>query len=436
MNLFENLQILQESNKEPLFSFNWENGSVNDNIVKYLKNNDIQFRYIYSNLEANINGQWVRFDYKVDDEYDVMNEEKTMVQVYIISNQNEVNESYGMEKYSYVGPIYRFNKLYATIKEPIYTVAKSYEDAMKNMCFRLKEKYGFIKGANLTIDKDKIKKNTEIEELTKEFEKEPENIETKIDDPKYNFDDSDRDEEYVVESILSFDDWLDKNFTDLINEFSELHEIPEDEVYDSEDFEEYVNDQYEEYYRNTNRYLDDEDETLEEDFEISDTNQKYTSAKTSINSNKLPAIFKMINLPSNTINLDFGGGRFDNVAEYYSDKGVTNVVYDPYNRSSEHNANVLDIIRKNGGADSVTCSNVLNVIAEPEARLTVIKNIYNLAKSGAPCYFTVYEGSGSGEGSETKSGYQLNKKTADYLEEIQEIFPNAERKGKLIIASK
>ena len=144
----------------------------------------------------------------------------------------------------------------------------------------------------------------------------------------------------------------------------------------------------------------------------------------------------MINLPSGTINLDFGGGKFDNVAEFYSDKGVTNLVYDPYNRSSEHNSKVLDTIKKNGGADSVTCSNVLNVIAEPEARLTVIKNIYNLAKSGATCYFTVYEGSGSGEGSETKAGYQLNKKTADYLEEIQEVFPNAVRKGKLIIATK
>lgn len=144
----------------------------------------------------------------------------------------------------------------------------------------------------------------------------------------------------------------------------------------------------------------------------------------------------MINLPSGTINLDFGGGRFDTVAEYYADKDVTNLVYDLYNRSSAHNKEVLNQIKENGGADSVTYSNVLNVIAEPKARLTVIKNIYNLAKSGAPCYFTVYEGSDSGEGAETKSGYQLNKKTADYLEEIQQVFPNAKRKGKLIVATK
>ena len=175
---------------------------------------------------------------------------------------------------------------------------------------------------------------------------------------------------------------------------------------------------------------------LDEDFGVSDTKQKYTSAKTSINSTKVPALFKLINLPSGTINLDFGGGRYDTATDYLSNNGVTNLVYDPYNRSSAHNKEVLNQIKENGGADSVTCSNVLNVIAEPEARLTVIKNIYNLAKSGASCYFTVYEGSGSGEGAETKSGYQLNKKTADYLEEIQQVFPNAKRKGKLIVATK
>ncbi len=427
MNLFENLQILNESSdKELLFSFIWEKGSLNDNIIKYLKSKNIRFRYgPYLQLFAQINGEWVRF-------YHENKDGKT--NVYII-HQDNVNESaYGMEKYSYMGPVFRFGGLYDTIKEPIYTVAKSYDAAARNICYKLKQKYNLHAGTNLTIDKDKIERNTDIEKLTKEFEKEPKDIETKINDPKFNFDEPDRNEDYVVESVLSFDDWFNQKFQELVSDYAELHEIDEEQVYDSEDFDDYVDMRYEEYYRNTNRYIDDE--ALEEDFEVSDTNQKYTSAKTSINSNKLPAIFKMINLPAGTINLDFGGGKFDNVAEYYADKDVTNLVYDPYNRSSEHNKEVLDTIKKNGGADSVTCSNVLNVIAEPEARLTVIKNIYNLAKSGATCYWTVYEGSGTGEGSETKSGYQLNKKTADYLEEIQEVFPNAKRKGKLIVATK
>lgn len=169
--------------------------------------------------------------------------------------------------------------------------------------------------------------------------------------------------------------------------------------------------------------------------EISQVDQEFTSENTSINSNKLPAIFKMIKLPEGSINLDFGGGRFDNVAEYLEPLGVINLVYDPYNRSAEHNQEVIKTLKEAGGADSATCSNVLNVIKEPEARLNVLKNISKMVKPGGDIYITVYEGTGKGDEGETKSGYQLNRKTADYVEEIQQVFPNAERKGKLIVAT-
>lgn len=173
-----------------------------------------------------------------------------------------------------------------------------------------------------------------------------------------------------------------------------------------------------------------------EDFDVEDTEQEYTSANTSINSSKLPAIFKLVNLQPNTINCDYGGGRFDIATEWLATKDVTNLIYDPYNRSSEHNKNVLDAIRKNNGADTVTCSNVLNVIKEENARHTVIQNIYNLLKSNGTAYFTVYEGTGKGNEGSTKSGYQLNRKTLDYVDEIKDVFSNVTRKGKLIIATK
>lgn len=232
----------------------------------------------------------------------------------------------------------------------------------------------------------------------------------------------------INELILPYEHHV--SFNDLfhcysIDKLKELYDYLSSEYEIDEDDD----DLYEYYIRNTNRYLD-------EDFDVIDTNQKYTSAKTSINSSKLPAIFKMVSFKPGTINLDFGGGKFDNVADALSEKDVTNLVYDPYNRSSEHNKQVLDKIRKNGGADSVTCSNVLNVIAEPEARNAVIKNIYNLAKSGAPCYFTVYTGSKDGNSKETKSGYQMNQPTKFYLDEIKKIFPDATIKGQLITAHK
>ena len=169
---------------------------------------------------------------------------------------------------------------------------------------------------------------------------------------------------------------------------------------------------------------------------LENATQEYTSANTSINSAKLPAIFSMVNFKPETINLDYGGGKFDNATTALEGKGVTNLIYDPYNRSSGHNKDVIDTVRKNGGADTVTCSNVLNVIKEPEARKAVIKNIYSLLKNSGTAYFTVYEGTGKGNEGPTKSGYQLNKKTGDYIEEISSVFPSVSRHGKLIIASK
>ena len=55
MNLFENLQLLNESENNILFKFKWEKGSINDNIIKYLKSKNIQVRYSeHCQLEAKI----------------------------------------------------------------------------------------------------------------------------------------------------------------------------------------------------------------------------------------------------------------------------------------------------------------------------------------------------------------------------------------------
>ena len=175
-----------------------------------------------------------------------------------------------------------------------------------------------------------------------------------------------------------------------------------------------------------------------EDFEdeIKEIGQEFTSENTSINKTKVPAVFKMVNFEPETINIDYGGGKFDSASDYLTQYDVVNLVYDPYNRSSEHNKEVISLIRQHGGADTATCSNVLNVIKEPEVRLNVLKNINKLLKSNGTAYITVYEGTGKGDEGPTKSGYQLNRKTKDYLEEVQQVFPNATRKGKLIIAPK
>lgn len=171
------------------------------------------------------------------------------------------------------------------------------------------------------------------------------------------------------------------------------------------------------------------------DDELEHPHQEHDSAATSINSNKLPAIYRMVDFKPGQLIVDLGGGKFDNGVYFVKDKGATLLVYDPYNRSDKHNKQVLAELKENGGADIGLNSNVLNVIKEPEARLAVLRNLKRMVKPGGEVYITVYEGTGKGNEGPTKAGYQLNRKTADYLEEIQQVFPNATRKGKLIKAT-
>lgn len=181
-------------------------------------------------------------------------------------------------------------------------------------------------------------------------------------------------------------------------------------------------------------YSSEEVDDEEDDDDLEHPYQEFDSADTSINSSKLPAIYKLISIPEGTTGVDFGGGKFDNAVEYIRDLGATLCVYDPYNRSDQHNREMIKTLKANGGADWAVNSNVLNVIKELEARQGVLKNIAKITKPGAPIYITVYEGRGDAKEGPTKSGYQLNRKTQDYLEEIQEVFPDATRKGKLIVA--
>lgn len=188
-------------------------------------------------------------------------------------------------------------------------------------------------------------------------------------------------------------------------------------------------------------FEDEEDDDIydicsseEVDDELEHPDQEYDSAATSINSNKLPAIYKMVNFEPGKVYLDFGGGKFDNGVYFVKDKGATLLVYDPYNRSDEHNKQVLAELKENGGADAGLNSNVLNVIKEPEARLAVLRNLKRMVKPGGDIYITVYEGTGKGNEGPTKAGYQLNRKTEGYMDEVRQIFPDAQRKGKLIHA--
>ena len=164
--------------------------------------------------------------------------------------------------------------------------------------------------------------------------------------------------------------------------------------------------------------------------------QDYTSANTSINSTKVPAVFRKVYWTSGRTNLDLGGGKYDTATDFLKEKGVTNLIYDPFNRPEEHNKRVLNHAMIHG-VDHCTISNVLNVIDCFEARQAVLQLAWNTLIDGHFCFITVYEGDRSGKGKATKKDcWQNNMKLKDYIDEVKAVFGNAYIENGMIVAYK
>lgn len=149
------------------------------------------------------------------------------------------------------------------------------------------------------------------------------------------------------------------------------------------------------------------------------------SAKTS--RNQLAGGFKKINWDKIKTNFDYGGGKYNKGTKYLKSKGVNNVIFDPYNRDPKHNALAWRISEN---AEVSTLFNVLNVIPTKEERLYILKQAAR--KKVRRIYITVYEKNKSGKGHKTRDGWQNNMKLKDYLDEIQEIYPDAELSNNMI----
>lgn len=186
--------------------------------------------------------------------------------------------------------------------------------------------------------------------------------------------------------------------------------------------------------------------------------QQYDSSATSINKTKTAsgfpyfggtAVDKKTGKPKWTgepawkkgmTNVDIGGGKFDNAHEYLnSNFGATNLVFDPFSRDAKHNGQVFDQIEAQGGADSVTCFNCLNVIKEPEARDNVILQCSQVLKPQGKAYFQVYSNAAQlKNGGARQMGndqWQEFRGIDTYIPEIKKHFGNVTRKGSYLIAS-
>lgn len=153
--------------------------------------------------------------------------------------------------------------------------------------------------------------------------------------------------------------------------------------------------------------------------------QTYTSAATSINSGKLPAVYRKIPYYAGKVVMDYGCGRYIG----HIRKSMPDQIYlpfDPYNQPHEVNLETWAMIRvamKTVTPVTVICSNVLNVINDENEIWGIARNIWTIVRmTGGIGYITVYEGNRTGIGRKTgPDQYQRNQKLRDYLK----YFPGA-----------
>jgi hypothetical protein len=158
--------------------------------------------------------------------------------------------------------------------------------------------------------------------------------------------------------------------------------------------------------------------------------QTHTSQHTS--RKQVAALLKRVAWIPGTRNLDYGGGKWDLGTAHLATLGVENLVYDPYNRTPDHNSAVLERLFAHP-PDSVTLANVLNVIREREIRLLILERIRTLVKPRGTVLIACYRGEGDTPGV-TRDGWQENRPLSTYLPEVREAFPDAALAGGIIVA--
>lgn len=177
--------------------------------------------------------------------------------------------------------------------------------------------------------------------------------------------------------------------------------------------------------------------------------QKFTSKSTSINSNKVPAVFTTLSNKASKLSIDLeksiicdsGCGSYPEIiAGHLQQFGADYIGRDPYNQPETVNAAFIPAAIKaaaEGKNRIFSSSNVLNVICAAEFRAAYLESIADVMSPGEKLYITVYEGDRSGAaGPSGEDSWQENRKYKTYIPEITPFFADVTTKYGMIIATK
>ncbi len=165
--------------------------------------------------------------------------------------------------------------------------------------------------------------------------------------------------------------------------------------------------------------------------------QKYTSRSTSINSTRLPVVYRKIRIVPGTNVFDFGCGRYtDHIRAYLYQHNMHLLPYDPFNQSESTNKESIRTLLING-CSAIVCSNVLNVIDDDLTIVSILKDISTFVRLGATAYLTVYEGNRTGIGKQTgKDQWQRNQPLRTYLQYVPDYVDAHIERGMIVLEPK
>lgn len=162
----------------------------------------------------------------------------------------------------------------------------------------------------------------------------------------------------------------------------------------------------------------------------------YTGRKSSDGSQMTPVLYRRLEemgeIRKGQVNLDLGGGKHDLITDWYQMRGVKSYIHDP-SRSAEHNKTVEALVR-DGQVDTVTISNVLNVIAEKNVREQVLARAANAVKKDGSVYISTYKAKKKGASGGDK--YQVAENLSFYKKEAEKFFDDVTIKKGVLIARK
>lgn len=148
--------------------------------------------------------------------------------------------------------------------------------------------------------------------------------------------------------------------------------------------------------------------------------QTYTSANTSINRTKLPAVYRKVTITTPFV-LDYGCGKYTaHIRDHVAEQNAYYLPYDPYNQPEKVNEGACQMLNRCAEYHkpvTVICSNVLNVINDRNEIKNIAKVIRHIVReTNGVAYITVYEGDKTGTGRVTgKDQYQRNEPLRNYL---------------------